>query len=494
MAIARQPTDETSARNRWLYLSGCILIVALAAVIRIRAAQNDLWLDEIWSLDFAATISSPAEVFTKIHHDNNHYFTTLWFYVIGPHSSSLVYRLPSIIAGVGTVILAGLIGRRRSMATAILAMAVTTASYVLILYSSEARGQAPVIFCAFLSYYLLDRYFKQPSIRSALWFSFSAVLGFLSHLIFLNFYLAALSWSAYHLITSKRALRSTIQKESGLAKSFAAAMTSLHGLPIAFLAVLYFVDIKHIRVGGGTSIALLQASFDFLTWALGPPPADWMRPLSCLITIAVLAAGILLLWRERSDSTLFFIGVIVIFPILLALISRIESLYLRHFILGIAFLLILFSFVLDWIWAQRIWGKAVCFILLAGFFAANSFPLASLFKNGRGHYRDAARFMAEHSRRNVVTVGSDHDLRIPMVLQFYAQEAIGNKVGPYYRHEAWPPEGPEWVICHKESFENPAPPATFLTDQAGNRYDLVQTFPTAPLSGLHWFIYQQRPW
>jgi hypothetical protein len=31
---------EIASRNRWLYIAGSILIVALAAVIRIRGAQN----------------------------------------------------------------------------------------------------------------------------------------------------------------------------------------------------------------------------------------------------------------------------------------------------------------------------------------------------------------------------------------------------------------------------------------------------------------------
>jgi hypothetical protein len=46
-----------ASRKRRLYISGSILIVALAAVIRIRGAQNDLWLDEIWSLHLASLIS-----------------------------------------------------------------------------------------------------------------------------------------------------------------------------------------------------------------------------------------------------------------------------------------------------------------------------------------------------------------------------------------------------------------------------------------------------
>jgi hypothetical protein len=61
---------EIASRNRWLYIAGSILIVALAAVIRIRGAQNDLWLDEIWSLHLASLISGPLGIFTQIHQDS----------------------------------------------------------------------------------------------------------------------------------------------------------------------------------------------------------------------------------------------------------------------------------------------------------------------------------------------------------------------------------------------------------------------------------------
>lgn len=39
--------------TRYLYLSICAVLILAAAVIRVRAAQNDLWLDEIWSLQFS---------------------------------------------------------------------------------------------------------------------------------------------------------------------------------------------------------------------------------------------------------------------------------------------------------------------------------------------------------------------------------------------------------------------------------------------------------
>ena len=169
-----------------------------------------------------------------------------------------------------------------------------------------------------------------------------------------------------------------------------------------------------------------------------------------------------------------------------------EWIYLRHFVISIAFVLLLFSFVLGKLWKNGWQGKAVCLAALAAYCVANSFPLAGLFNDGHGHYREALRYIAENSKRDTATIGSDHDFRIPMVLQFYAPEAMGDKLVKYYQSDAWPPEGPEWVIRNKESLEDPASTGTSLTDNSGNRYELVKTFPTAPLSGLYWYLYHNR--
>jgi hypothetical protein len=82
-----------------------------------------------------------------------------------------------------------------------------------------------------------------------------------------------------------------------------------------------------------------------------------------------------------------------------------------------------------------------------------------------------------------------------MVLQFYAKEAMADHHLAYYpnsRIDAWPKGGPEWFICHKESFADPAPPGTNMTDLAGNRYEFVKSFQTAPLSGVHWYIFHNQ--
>jgi len=266
-------------------------------------------------------------------------------------------------------------------------------------------------------------------------------------------------------------------------------MLLCHALPIAFLTLIYIVDVRGMHQGGGTSFGLMHASADCLAWAVTPPAVAWMRPLTSLVTFAVFGAGMLLLWRERSNSVIFFIGVILVVPVALAIISRMEWIYPRHFVISIAFVLLLFSFTLGRLWKNGRQGKAICVAALAAYCVANSFPLAKLFKDGHGHYREALRYTAEHSQREAVTIGSDHDFRIPMVLRFYARETMGDRLVKYYRSDAWPSEGPEWIICHKESLEDPAPAGTSLTDNSGNRYEWVKTFPTAPISGLHWYLY-----
>ena len=63
-------------------------------------------------------------------------------YLFGPSAHSITYRIPAVLAGVGTVVMAGWISSRRGRLEALSAMLLVAASYPLIHYSSEARGYA----------------------------------------------------------------------------------------------------------------------------------------------------------------------------------------------------------------------------------------------------------------------------------------------------------------------------------------------------------------
>lgn len=481
-----QKTVGSAARadaghHRWLFVAACVAILGVAAAVRIVGARNDLWLDEIWSLHLAATISSPMEVFTKIHHENNHYLNTLYLYFIGPQGNGLGSRILSLVTGIGAVAVAGLIGRRRDAATAFLAMLLTGFSYVLVLYSSEARGYAEVVFFAFLCFYLLEWYLQNPSWQAALLFAVSAILGLISHLSFVSFLFAAMVWSGYRYVQRRPSIRDSI-----------VGMLSCYAAPVIILALLYFIDIRYVTIGGGTSARLLDVYGAALAWSLGTPSVDFMMLLTCVMAVVVLDVGLRLLWGKHDDSFVFFAGAILVFPIFLVIVRGSDAIYVRHFIIGSAFLLILFSYVLVDIYHRGVLGKVTCAIVLLGYLVANGWHTASLFEYGRGPYREAIRFMSEHSKGPSVTIASDHDFRIPAVLQFEGNRPTGEKKIEYYREGSWPKQGPEWIICHKESFDQPVPATNELRDGAGNTYEFVKTYPTAPLSGLHWFIYHNR--
>ena len=464
---------------RLLQAIAIVLILAVAAAVRIRGAINEMWLDEIWSLEFVKHISSPLDVFTSLHHENNHYLNSLCFYYFGQHGNWLGYRLPALGFGLGSVLLAGLIGRRRNTTSGLIALLLTSFSYVLILYSSEARGYAAAIFFSLLSYYLMDHFLENRRWSVALLFSTVAVLGFMSHLIFLNCFLAILLWSGCWFVQTRTIL-----------KSAAAAMLACHGMPIIFLIAIYFVDIRHLEVGGGTPTGLQNSYAASLGWTLGIPRADSMTWLTWLVAAGLLGGMAGLLRREKKDAGIFFAGVILLFPILLVLIRHSQILYVRHFIIGITFLLILLSFLLAALYQRGPAGKAVVILLLAGYLALNGWHTRQLFQFGRGHYAAAVRYIVKHSQQTPITIGAigiEQDFRTPFMLQFHGQPAFGDKPVTYYTKEHWPPGGPEWLIYDADSI-----PPPHYTTPAGDRYELAEVYPTTPLSGLRWSVYHNQ--
>jgi hypothetical protein len=223
---------------------------------------------------------------------------------------------------------------------------------------------------------------------------------------------------------------------------------------------------------------------------LGTPSPPAAKILFCLVAIGILGAGLRLLWRERTGSAVFFGGVILFFPIVLAVVRNAETVFIRYFILSMAFLLILASFELAALWHRGAAGKRICGLLLGVYLAANGWHIAELLKYGRGHYEEAIRYMAGHSHGPLITIDSDNDFQVPLMLDYYAAAMEGRQVE--YRLRKSSPWGAEWLVCQKDSLEDPAPPHSRFAESAGFQYELVRICPTAPLSGLRWYLYQKR--
>src|SRR5512135_3181929 len=78
---APPPEPEPGTGALWLGAAGAMVLVG--AVLRALAARGDLWLDEIWSIEWARKAGSFLGVFTNVHVDNNHYLNTLFLRALG---------------------------------------------------------------------------------------------------------------------------------------------------------------------------------------------------------------------------------------------------------------------------------------------------------------------------------------------------------------------------------------------------------------------------
>jgi hypothetical protein len=457
------------------------MLLAGAAAVRFCAAQNSLWVDEILSVDLVRRLSSPLDVFHKVHSDNNHYLNSLCIYLLGFRGDWPGYRIPSVLAGIGAVAVAGLIGKRRSTACAFVSLILFGFSYVLVLYSSEARGYAALVFFSLLSFLLLGSYLDSRKRAAALAFSLCACLGFLAHLSFVFFFLASVPWVALRLM----------RRRAGMGE-FLESFALCYSLPALLVALLYFLDIRFLFTPGGAHPGLFNTFRAAMAWTLGMPFASTVGPMFA-VAILVLAAGLWRLWREGSDLVAFFPGMIVVVPLLLLFLGHQEVLYVRFFIVPMAFLLVLLGIVLSRLWETRGWiGRLICGVFLALYLAANGAPYLSLLIFGRGNNAEAVQYLVKNARESPVTVTGDSDFRIGIVVNFFAMTSARGSMLAYFRTNAPPEYGAEWVIREKEPFEDPVPPAMLLRDRLGHQYRLAAIFRTAPLSGLHWFIYHKE--
>ena len=100
------PSDQSHHRLSPAIAMCGLLIVS--AGLRLLAARGDLWLDELWSLSFARQMTSPLDVWTAIHHDNNHPLNTLYLFVVvhlaGAHASPMLFRLLSLVSGAAMLV------------------------------------------------------------------------------------------------------------------------------------------------------------------------------------------------------------------------------------------------------------------------------------------------------------------------------------------------------------------------------------------------------
>lgn len=484
---ADNPVASPSRSPSWLVL---LLLVLAFAGVRLAGLFGDLWLDEIWSLRMVEQIKSPAEIFTRLQHDNNHPLNSLYLYAVQPAEAGWVYRLFAWVTGSLSVGLAALIARHQAVrlqpgpvstatAAAIITALLAGGSYLLIHYASEARGYAPVVFFALLGFYAVLRADEAPRWRWVLVYVTACVGGLLSHLAMLQVMLAGLGWSLVALWQRRAEWRQAW-----------AAPAWLHASVWIFALAYYFGFVRHMEIGGGPEHRLIPVLGETAAHLLGlPVAAGATLALPLLFAFVVVTLGLM----ARRDARLagFYLLVIFVTPAVGLLGSDFTLLFPRYFIVSAAFALLPLGWGLARFWSRggmARWGVA---LLLAAFQTGNAFAVWRLARDGRGHYREAIRWLAQASPQTDIAVSSDHDFRNHAVIDFY-QPAVGPGRRLFYvPADRVPRQGVHWLLLHRLDGE-PPPASDVVADVHGNRYMRMQVFRHAALSGWDWHVYRHE--
>lgn len=453
-----------------------IALLVVAATVRLIASWDNFWLDEIWSWRFAVSAKSYWQIATGIPHDNNQILNTWAIYSFPPDAHWTLYRIPAVLAGMGAVVLAGVSGWKRSACEGMTALLLTGTSFVFIQYSSEARGYAYLLLFVFLSVWLMQNIDQTSSHRDEFLLSVSISLGFLAHFLFAAAYGGLIAWS---LISVSRHHRRWPTRMG--------CWMRMHSLPFLTLVGLAVCYGGMPMAGGGDHQRVLEIIIQVGSLIVGGPNAGVIAVLCCGLTVITSIVALVQL-NKQADGVVYFVMGSTITLALMIIVAATDLVYPRHFLVPMACVLMVLSHLLATLWNANRIGKAAYLIAVGLFLVGNIVHTRSLLMYGRGSYEEAVSFLQRESG-DVVSLGSDHDFRNGMVLDYYYRRLPKPKPFAYYPSNQWPPQGPEWLLLH--SFEQPANPQPIIHPPEGRRYELVKVFPYYGLSGWNWILYKR---
>ncbi len=477
-SLPAPPSSDAISRSglRWLAL----LIVVFGLGLRLAAASNDLWLDEIWTWMTTLQLQSASDVLLRVHDENNHFLNTFCIYFLGPDASGLTYRLPAVASGVLSILLAGAISLRRGSMAAIYSMLLVASSYLLVHYSSEARGYGLVVCCSLLAFWLLDRTLERPSIKTDFAFALVCVLGVLSQPMFVYAYAALGLWWLQHWWEQRR--------QPQFLRRFAGSSFRCHLIPFVFMAWLYAVNIRHMVNGGGPIEPLIKVIAQILSLTVGGPSSGAFCLEASLVGLLALIGTLTWLKRSGDPRWVFFLLVIFVAPAGLLLAVNRSEVYPRYFLISVAFGSVLLGQGLAELRNRQLAGRILATVFAFLIIACNLLHVTRLIQVGRGSYRATIAWMLQESGSGVLLVGSDHDFRNTMMLSFNQQ--FFNERIVYYEADKWPPQGPEWFIRHR--IEPDIRIEMKFSPRPGLNYELQRIVPYAGLSGWEWAIYRRE--
>lgn len=474
-----------------------------SVALRLAAASNALWCDEVVSIRHAAGLGRAWDVF-QLHHDNNHPLNTLALRFVSSGGGGLRQRIVSVIASCLTVLVAARIARRhaqllggdrdRASWAAVAGAAATGLCYPVVLFGTEARGYGMAMLFAALGLLAIIECEHAAAPRDgggaqapppsgpgwvpiACW-NLSAPLALTAHLTAIFVLLAGAVWSVVFAWKRLEPLRRRL--------GFLAAWNLL---PAVATLGLYVVFASQIAIAGGPRWSYAAVLDELAGLATGLPRRLGLW-IGVPVLIACLARGLAPLLRRGTNAATAwpalaaFFGVgMVLAPALMLVIRPPTYLHARYFLLPLSLLLLLLPVALPQRNAPRLL-RGVFALLATLAVAGNALELADLIRHGRGQYlRCLAAIDADARKRETpVVVGIGSQFRIGSVAAFYLRQMGGLdrvRLVPIDQgiHDA------DWLIVDPSS---PFYGAPVVSSDGFDRFEPAHDCPAARGAGVPW--------
>lgn len=473
--MERQGRSIPAPERRRLRLGA---ILAAAVGLRLLVIDTELWFDELWSLLAVRSMPSPAGIFTQFRNDTNHHLATLWMWLLGPDRAWWTYRLPSLAAGLGSVLMAARIAGRDSASAGAWAAGALGLAHLMVLYSTEARGYALACFFALAAYDCVDLHLRTGSWRRAAGYWAACAGGLLSSLTFVAALAGLGLWSAAALLARERSPRSV------------ARLAALQGVPAAALAAWwwwYWRQVPGLGVGP-TQLGLAPALGDTAGYMLGIGGPEALQTTAALAVGAATLAAVGALAVRRDLRWLFYAGAVGAQPAIVTLVKWQALLLPRYFLVPVTFVFLLLATEIGRLW-DRGRGRPALLAFASLWCAGNLGQTWLLARDGRGHYREAVRFMDEHTPGRPVVFGTMGDTRGGVMVDYFRRYLPPDRHPQMVGGRDVMTKAPEWFLNHVIALEQPVMPPVLQFRTV--RYELEAQWPAHPLSGFRAGVYRR---
>jgi len=468
-----------------------ISIMCIGALLRVFGIFNDFSLDEIWSYNIFKNYSSLFDALTRSKDENAHPITLLFMYFLGDRSGWWVYRLLSLIAGLATLIVIYNHVREKKRVEALTLSLFWSLSYLMVLYASEARGYAPMLFFVLAAWLQLRKFIDSGRLFYAITYQLALILGICSHLSAIQFFLASVIWSTF--ILSRYKPRFALSK-----------IALAHLLSVVFVALVFFSYIVNLQKGSGNIYSPFDLIVNIFCVSFNAPilsprnvPIGIFSMLLCIFVAILLFRGIFEMWKRADAEWSFYLLIIFIVPTVSVLAMQRLTLEPRYFLIPIVFAYFLGAKVIQGYFDQDFLSRCMAVTLLVAFTMGGFFYFKDFLRYGRGEYLKALTYIAQKSfdesreaeEKHPVLVAGNFDFRNRMIIDFYKKYLPQTVELIYVDDNDVPVNALSWYLLQSQDWGYRAPEDLRVH---GQKFKLTRNYPIAGGTGFAWYLYHRH--